>query len=177
MTTTVAPLPPLRRIAEAMLLVALLDGLAAVTFYAWILHVTTPTRIFQGIASALVGPAAFEGGLPMILLGVLMHTGVALGWSTVYAIAWSRWPALRALTRTTRGAVLAGIAYGPCVWFCMRFLILPLTHAYLQPVGSWRFLAMIGIHMVAVGTPIALLLRQAEPRPGTRAAEPSHAGA
>lgn len=177
MTATVAPLPPLRRIAEATLVVALLDGAAAVTLYAWILHVTTPARIFQGIASALVGPAAFEGGLPMVLLGVLMHTGVALGWATIYAIAWSRWPALRALTGTTRGAVLAGIAYGPGVWLCMRFLILPLTHAYLQPVGSWRFLAMIGIHMAAVGTPIALLLRQAGPLPGTRTAEPSHARA
>ena len=49
MTSPVAPLPPLRRILAAALLVALLDGLAAVTFYAWILHVTTPTRIFQGI--------------------------------------------------------------------------------------------------------------------------------
>ena len=177
MTSPVAPLPPLRRILAAALLVALLDGLAAVTFYAWILHVTTPTRIFQGIASALVGPAAFEGGLPMILLGLLMHTGVALGWSTVYAITWSRWPALRALTGSTRGAVLVGVAYGPAVWFCMRFLILPLTHAYLQPVTSWRFLAMIGIHMIAVGTPIALLLRQAGFPSATRAAEPSHAGA
>ena len=171
------PLPPLSRLAGAALLVALLDGLAAVTLYAWILGVTTPVRIFQGIASALVGPAAFEGGVPMLLLGLLMHTGVALGWATVYAVLWANWPALRARTATAGGALLAGALYGPCVWLAMRFLILPLTHAYLQPVTSWRFLAMIGIHVVAVGTPITLLLR-APGAPGTSpAVEPSHAGA
>ena len=160
MTATSAPLPPSRRFAEATLLVALLDGLAAVTFYALILHVTTPARIFRGIASALVGPAAFEGGVGMVVLGLLMHTGVALGWVTVYAVLWSRWPALRELTRTARGAVLAGVLYGPCVWFSMRFLVLPLTHAALPPVASWRTLVMIGIHMGAVGVPIAVRVRE-----------------
>ena len=67
--------PPLSALLRAGLLTALVDGLfssvLSVAFYE-----STVMRLFQGVASTLVGPAAFEGGMPMAVLGILISPAV-----------------------------------------------------------------------------------------------------
>ena len=45
---------------------------------------STLTRLWQGVASVLLGPAAFAGGARTTLVGLLLHCTVALGWSAVF---------------------------------------------------------------------------------------------
>lgn len=158
------------RIVWAGAAVALLDGLAAVLLYSVILRLTTPLRVFQGVSRGLLGERATEGGLATGLLGVAMHCTVALGWAALYAVVYARWRALRRWTASTGGALAVGMGYGIVVWLSMRFLVLPLTSAGLVPVRSLRFLYMVLIHMVVVGPPIALIVRErrAMPRAGGR---------
>ncbi len=70
-------------LVHAGLLTGLTDGLFAsvlnVAFYD-----STVTRLWQGVASTLLGPSAFERGTESALIGVLMHFGVAFGWSAVF---------------------------------------------------------------------------------------------
>ena len=51
---------------------------------------STVSRLFQGVASVPLGPAAFDGGAPTVALGLVMHFGVAFGWSAVFLLLVTR---------------------------------------------------------------------------------------
>src|SRR5256885_13490742 len=46
-----------------------------------------PVPLLQGIASGLLGPKAFDGGLATALLGPLCHFVIAYGAATVFFVA------------------------------------------------------------------------------------------
>jgi hypothetical protein len=147
-------------------LVGVLDGFSAWFYVVVVLQKSTLLRVFQGIAGALLGQESFNGGVPTFLLGVAMHFTVAYGWTMVYYLIWKNWPALQRLVRTTAGAVMAGVLYGPFVHLMMKFVILPFTKAGSGPTPPLsRFLAMMLIHVVAVGVPIAVIVRRREAKP------------
>jgi MFS-type transporter involved in bile tolerance (Atg22 family) len=82
---------PSSRLVRAGLLTGVADGLfssvLSVVFYR-----STVSRLFQGVAAVLLGPEAFNGGTTTVAVGLLMHFGVAFGWSTVFLflVMWSR---------------------------------------------------------------------------------------
>jgi hypothetical protein len=154
-----------RRILTAASLVALLDGLYVVVVFAGLLHVTTPAKIFKGIARAVIGPAAATGGFGTAMLGVALHCAVALTWSIVWALAFESSAALRRLTATTRSALGVGVAYGTCVWAGMRYLVLPLTQAPPGPLMTRGTLLVLLAHILVVGPPIVLAMRRADTSP------------
>ncbi len=129
----------------AGLLVFLLDGTAAV-----IQTEFRADRVFKYIASAIAGGAAFEGGGTFIVLGLILHFLVSLGWSLLFFLLYPKLPLLQG------SRWLTGCIYGIAVWACMRFLIVPLSLAP-QAAITWRgALTGIAIHMVCVGLPISL---------------------
>lgn len=79
---------------RAGLLTALSDGLFASLVNRFVFH-STITRVWQGVAGTLLGRSAFEGGLATVLVGLVMHVGVALGWSLVLLTSITRWPRIR----------------------------------------------------------------------------------
>ena len=149
-----------RRVLAAGGLVALLDGLYVVVVFDWVRHSTTTARIFAGIARALIGQAASSGGAAIVLLGVSIHCMVALGWSAVFAVAYSSIGALRRSTSNAWRAVGVGVAYGIFVWAAMRYLVLPLTHAVRAPLLTRGTGLVLLAHVLVVGPPIALVIRR-----------------
>ena len=73
----------LSRLVRTWLVVATVDGLfaSALSVFA---YKSTVTRLWQGVAAAILGPSAFTGGLRTACIGVLLHLGVALGWSALF---------------------------------------------------------------------------------------------
>ena len=159
-TTRANTQPAVRLLFAAGALVALLDGLYVVVVFDWIRHSTTAARIFAGIARALIGQAASSGGAAVVLLGVSIHCMVALGWSTVFAVAYSRIGALRRLTSSAWRAAAVGVVYGIFVWAAMRYLVLPLTHAVRAPLLTRGTGLVLLAHLLVVGPPIALVIRR-----------------
>jgi len=149
------------KVLVATAVVALLDGLFAVVVFASILRATTATRIFQGIAAAVLGRAdALAGGPRTALLGLALHILVALAWTTVWAFAYWRSATLRLLVRSTAGAVTAGALYGVFVHLTMQLAVLPLTAAGRGPLFSAGSLLVLLAHVTVVGPPIVLLVRR-----------------
>ena len=72
----------LARFVLAGLVTGVVDGL-----FSSILNVvaygSTVSRLFQGVASVLLGREAFDGGTRTAAIGVLMHFGVAFAWSAL----------------------------------------------------------------------------------------------
>jgi uncharacterized membrane protein YagU involved in acid resistance len=112
-----------------------------------------PIRILQTIASGLLGPAAFQGGMETAALGAVLHFVIAFGAAAVY------WFASRQLTLMTTYAVLSGLLYGEAVFLFMHFVVVPLSRAPHGPFGLGTLITGPIGHMFLVGLPIALIVR------------------
>ena len=135
------------------LVVGILDGLFALIFYGLILG-AKPLRIFQSVASGLLGKAAYEGGIPTFLLGILLHFVVASCIAAVYYAASLKLPVL--IDR----AVVCGLIYGMLAYLVINYVIIPISAIGSIPISLRLFLpAFIG-HALLVGLPIALLARR-----------------
>lgn len=155
--------PPLARVLLATLVVAAADLLDAIVVWVVILQKSTVPRILQSIATGLLGPESFRGGSATAALGLVLHGVIALGWTLVFWVLLQRWPRLRAWTASTRGAVLAGLAYGAVVWLLMDGVVLTLSRARAVPVTIPWFWIQLATHPFVVGLPIAVILGRAPP--------------
>lgn len=140
-----------RGILLGTLAVGVLDALDAILFFG--LRGVTPGRIFQGIASGLLGKASFSGGPATVTLGVAIHFFIAFSIASVYALASRRWPAL------TRRPVVFGIPYGLAVYAVMNLIVIPLSAINPPPPSVPRLVNGLLIHMFGVGIPSALAAR------------------
>lgn len=131
----------------------ILDILAAFAFRG--AFGVSPVRVLQGIASGLLGPAAFQAGAATALLGLALHFVIAFGAAATYYGASRFFPVL------VRRAVPCGLAYGVLVHVFMNQVVLPLSRVNVR-TPPWHFVAsMVVIHMLFVGLPIALAVRRA----------------
>ena len=144
---------PLRAWGLGLLTVAVLDGLDAVIFFG--LRGVKPIRIFQAIASGLLGKASFAGGLRTALLGAALHLFIATVIVGIY-IAISR----RVRTLAER-PFLWGPLYGLVVYAVMNLVVIPLSLAASNPKPMAVVVNGILIHLVGVGLPAALFARAA----------------
>jgi hypothetical protein len=142
----------LARLARAGILTGISDGLFASILSVAFFH-STVTRLWQGVASTLLGKAAFDGGTRTALIGVLMHFGVALGWSAVFLFIVMRWSWIRGLVATPGGVVKVAALYGPFIWLVMSLAVIPLL-LRRPPVINFRWLVQLIGHIPFVGLPI-----------------------
>jgi hypothetical protein len=162
MPTTAANRDVLSRLIRAGLLTGVIDGafssVLSVAFYG-----STVSRLFQGVASTLVGNQALEGGTPLVLLGVLMHFGVAFGWSAVFLFLVTRLRRIRNLLASRHGAITVAALYGPFIWMVMSLAVIPLL-TDRPPVIGIRWWVQFSGHFPFVGIPIVTTIGGASPR-------------
>jgi hypothetical protein len=142
---------PYRAILLAGLICGTLDAISAIVVSG--LFGTAPMRVFQGIASGLLGRSAFQGGAGTAALGLALHFVVALGASAVYFAA-SRW-----LPVLIDRALVCGVAYGVAVHLFMTYVVIPLSAIGRRPFVLRSFVAFLLVSMIVVGPSIALTLR------------------
>src|SRR5689334_9055459 len=115
-------------LVRTWLITAVADGLFSSVLVS-VFYGSTVARLWQGVASTLLGPSALSGGTRTALIGVLMHFGVALAWSTVFLILYSRSAWIRNETSTFAGTLRVAAIFGPCIWMVMSFIVIQsLTH-------------------------------------------------
>ena len=116
-----------------------------------------PERIFQSIASGLLGKAAFKGGAQTAALGLALHFAIMAVMVAVYVLASQR---LRVLTRRP---VVMGLAYGAATYIVMNYVVLPLSQ--VGPHGAFvlpSFINGLAAHLFLVGLTIALIAASRE---------------
>jgi uncharacterized membrane protein YagU involved in acid resistance len=111
------------------------------------------TRLFQGVASTVLGKQAFDGGIPTALLGVVMHFGVAFGWSAVFLFLVMRSSWIRDLLASRNGVGKVASLYGPFIWLVMSLVVIPLL-VHRPPVVGLRWWVQLIGHIPFVGLPI-----------------------
>lgn len=145
------PLQPLQAILLLALVFGALDILDAILFWGVAMDVA-PIHIFLGIASGLLGSAAFAGGAVTALLGALLEfLGFACLLGIFYLAVW-KLPALRTQPWG------AGFGYGLVSYGVIHYLLLPLSAYHIVP-GFYPmvFLNALLAQILFVGVPCALL--------------------
>jgi hypothetical protein len=137
---------------RAGVLTAIVDGLFSSVLVAFF-YGSTVTRLWQGVASALAGARAIDGGASMTLLGLLMHITVAFFWSGVFALLVSQVPVVRRVLMAPLGVIKTAALYGPVIWMVMSFAVIPtLTHR--PPIVNVRWWVQFLGHIPFVAVPI-----------------------
>lgn len=148
------------RLLRAGLVTGVVDGLFSSVLVS-VFYGSTVTRLWQGVASTLLGPSAMEGGARTVAAGVLMHVGVAIGWSAVFLALYEGWAWLRRRVRSPAGAVGAAAVYGPLIWMMMSLVVIPMLTGRPPSITYRWWVQLIG-HIPFVALPIILSLRRRE---------------
>ncbi|MGF6870903.1 hypothetical protein [Paraburkholderia sp. MM5477-R1] len=108
----------------------------------------------QLAASSLMGMVAYAGAAGLIV-GTLLHFFVSIVPAIAYGLVAWRFPVVNRLSW------IAGPVLGLIVFFFMGFIVLPRS-AFTTPasVSPMPFLPALLIHMLALGLPIALIVRR-----------------
>lgn len=165
-TSYIAPYPTsnrdlVSRLLRAGLLTGIIDGLFS-SILSVAAYDSTVSRLFQGVAAVLLGNEAFTGGTPTVALGVLMHFGVAFGWSGIFLFLVMRWSRTRAALASPYGVAKLALLYGPFIWMVMSLAVIPgLMHRAPTITIRW-WIQLIG-HIPFVGLPIVAASARATP--------------
>jgi hypothetical protein len=152
------------RLLRAGLLTSVVDGLFS-SILSVAAYKSTVSRLFQGVASVLLGPEAFHGGLRTAVIGVLLHILVAFTWSAIYLLVVLRSSAVRGLLASPFGVLAVAAFYGPFIWMVMSLVVIPiLAHRPPTITGRW-WIQWFG-HIPFVGVPIAASSRTESLRAG-----------
>jgi hypothetical protein len=127
---------------------AILDGVAATVQFRLI--GTQPLRVWQGVASGLLGERAFRQGWASGGLGLLLHFAIAFVVATVFVGACLLVPLLAQIYW------IAGPLYGVAVFLAMNLIVVPLSARPKRPASSRAIAVQLVIHILFVGLPIAL---------------------
>ncbi|WP_353719778.1 DUF1440 domain-containing protein [Dyadobacter sp. 676] len=139
-------------ILSATLIAGTLDILAAFLVYTVILEQTSPARILMSIASGIFGKAAYSGGTPMIVTGLVLHFLIAFIFSVFYYLVY---PGLAFLRHRK---LLAGILYGIFIWLVMNLGVLQIVFGGMPLPDPGAALLGMGLVIVAVGIPISYIV-------------------
>ncbi len=142
----------IHRLVRAGLATTIVDGLFS-SILSVAAYDSTFSRLFQGVAATVLGSSAFTGGARTTALGVLMHFGVAFGWSAVFVFIVLRSAWVRSILASRFGAVRVAVVYGPAIWLVMSLLVIPVL-LHRPPAISFRWWVQLVGHFPFVGLPI-----------------------
>jgi hypothetical protein len=112
-----------------------------------------PIRIWQSIASGVLGREAMNGGLETAVLGGALHFAMTTMMAGALVIAGRFVPLL------LRAPYISGALYGLALYAIMNYVVVPLSNSPGKPPEGWFLLGGLLIHMFGVGVPIALITR------------------
>jgi hypothetical protein len=125
-----------------------LDAIDAVVAFKAVLGFD-PIPIYQFVASGILGPRAFDGGVCTALFGLAIHFLIAFAAAFAFVLASTRTPYL------ARAYGIWGPLFGLVVWAVMNLVVIPLSRIPSSPFSLPLFLNGVIGHALLVGLPIA----------------------
>lgn len=95
----------------------------------------------KNIAAMWFGVDALLGGVGTILVGMMTHMVVSIGWGAVFGLFMGR-------RRTIGAALLVGLVYGTAIWFVMTYIGLPLVNETMLERVQMQPWWWLGFHWV-----------------------------
>jgi hypothetical protein len=156
-------LAPGRSVATALLLTWLVTAawdFVCATLLSVLAYGSTFSRLWQGVASTVLGPPALTMGARGVAVGVVLHLLVALTWSALFVLAVAASPALRRAIAPPSGAIAVATVYGPVIWLVMSLAVIPLATGR-PPAFGFRWWVQVFAHVPFVTLPLVFTARRA----------------
>ena len=118
---------------------------------------STFSRLWQGVASTVLGPSAMQGGTRTVLVGLLLHIFVAFTWSAVFMTLATYSTRLRQIIATPAGMLSVAAVYGPGIWCVMSLVVIP-TLTGRPPTITTRWWIQLVAHIPFVALPIVTVV-------------------
>lgn len=152
----------LSRLARAGILTAVVDFVFSSVLVTAFYH-STFSRLWQGVASVLLGKAAMDGGARTVAIGLLMHVLVAFTWSAVFLFLYDRSAPIRSAVASRYGVLKVASVYGPLIWLVMSLAVIPLL-AHRPPSFTFRWVVQLLGHIPFVAVPIVWAISRDDTR-------------
>jgi hypothetical protein len=143
-----------QRLIRTWLTIAATDCIFATTLGV-VAYKTTAARVWEGVASVVIGPSAINGGASAVAVGLLLHLSVALTWSVVFLAALGAFAGLRRLVSNPAGLLAVAALYGPLIWVMMSAVVIP-RFTGRPPTFAFRWWVQFFGHIPFVALPIIL---------------------
>ena len=119
---------------------------------------STFSRLWQGVAATVLGPAALTMGARGVAAGLALHLCVALVWSAAFVLVLDRSGALRRAVAPPAGAIAVASLYGPLIWLVMSLVVIPAATG--RPPGfGFRWWVQLFAHVPFVTLPLVFTAR------------------
>ena len=138
------------------LTIAVIDGIFASCLSVFA-YGSTFSRLWQGVASAVLGPAALQGGTRTVAIGLLLHVCVAFTWSAVFLTLAKSVSVIQRMIATPRGILSIAAVYGPSIWLVMSLVVIPLASGR-PPSITVRWWIQLFAHIPFVALPIVTVV-------------------
>ncbi|HWX67816.1 MAG TPA: hypothetical protein VNZ27_15470 [Rhodanobacter sp.] len=115
----------------------------------------SPLIILRAIASGLLGKAAFQGGMPISLLGLGLQWAMSLLIAAIFVFAAGQMAWIK------RRWVIAGVLYGVVVFGVMEYVVVPLSAAWPKPHFTTQSFIENLLAMLLFGLIVAFFARRA----------------
>jgi hypothetical protein len=121
---------------------------------------STFSRLWQGVASTVLGAKAIEMGARGVAVGLALHLLVAFVWSAPFVLVLARGVTLQRAVARPGSAVAVAIVYGPLIWLVMSLVVIPLATGR-PPAFGFRWWVQIVAHVPFVTLPLVFTARRA----------------
>jgi len=143
-----------QRLIRTWLTIAAIDCIFATTLGV-VAYKSTAARVWEGVASVLMGPSAINGGAGAVAIGLLMHLAVAFTCSLVFLLVLGASAALRQLVAHPAGILAVAAIYGPMIWLVMSIVVIP-HFTGRAPTYAARWWVQFFGHIPFVALPIVV---------------------
>src|SRR5258708_12512098 len=100
-------------------------------------------RLWQGVAAVPFGERMLDGGAATVALGIALHFCVALGWSAVFLLLFTRWRWLAGVLESRYGLLKVAAGYGSLIWIVMSVLVIPAFTTTSPTLSPRRFIPLL----------------------------------
>lgn len=145
--------PAVRAVLVGGIAAGLLDALDAVIAFGLVLGLG-PVKIYQFVASGMLGPRAYGGGVATALVGVAVHFLIAFSAAALFVALARRFAWL------LEHPILSGTLYGVGVYAFMTRVVIPLSRIPPSAFSVALFVNGVVGHVLLVGIPIAFAARR-----------------
>jgi uncharacterized membrane protein YagU involved in acid resistance len=146
--------PAATTILKATGIAGTFDILSAFLAFGVLFGSASPPRILKGIAGAVQGKGAMDGGLGTELLGLFIHYSITLVFAAFFFVILPFVPFLK------KNKIVGGVLYGLFVYVVMNMIVLPMI-GYSSYHFRWvGFLENVIILIYAIGIPISIIVHK-----------------
>ena len=138
----------MKKPAASVLLGGLVAGSFDITYactFWYLKRGVLPTRVFQSVASGLLGDASFTGGWRTAALGLALHYFIATSMAVTYYLFARRWSDL------WERPFVYGPMYGVLLYGIMNYIVVPLSAANPGSRNLLWVLLSIAVHVLLIG--------------------------